>query len=142
MRIGREINRSVALLPDVIQGLLKTSALCDVYWRRELRAWQLRPRDPPCGTLIQSVCSLDCPQQPPTQDQKQSSFTTLHNSGTLLLEQSDILAAFFGLEKQKGQLNIASELHLLLNTGFKLFLWIIEMETLIASVLMVSLSVS
>ena len=59
MRINVVINHSVPPLPDVIQGLLKTSLLCDVYGRREIWAWQ--PCSPktlvqsPCGTLFQSV---------------------------------------------------------------------------------------
>lgn len=46
MRINVAINHSVPPLPDVIQGLLKTSALCDVYGRREIWAWQPSPIDP------------------------------------------------------------------------------------------------
>lgn len=46
MRINAAINHSVPPLPDVIQGLLKTSALCDVYGRREIWAWQPSPTDP------------------------------------------------------------------------------------------------
>lgn len=46
MRINVAINHSVPPLPDVIQGLLKTSALCDVYGRREIWAWQAQPKDP------------------------------------------------------------------------------------------------
>lgn len=58
MRINVAINHSVPPLPDVIQGLLKTSALCDVYGRREIWAWQPSPKTlvkAPSGTLIQSV---------------------------------------------------------------------------------------
>lgn len=58
MRINVAINHSVPPLPDVIQGLLKTSALCDVYGRREIWAWQPSPKTlvkSPSGTLIQSV---------------------------------------------------------------------------------------
>lgn len=46
MRINVAINHSVPPLPDVIQGLLKTSALCDVYGTREIWAWQPKPKDP------------------------------------------------------------------------------------------------
>lgn len=63
MRINLAINHSFAPLPDVIQGLLKTSALCDVYGRREIWAWQPGPEilvQSPSGTLIQSV-SYYCP---------------------------------------------------------------------------------
>lgn len=63
MRINVAINHSVPPLPDVIQGLLKTSALCDVYGRREICAWQPSPKtlvQSPSGTLIQSV-SYYCP---------------------------------------------------------------------------------
>lgn len=57
MRINVAINHSVPPLPDVIQGLLKTSALCDVYGRREIWAWQPSPKTlvkSPSGTLIVS----------------------------------------------------------------------------------------
>lgn len=63
MRINVAINHSVPPLPDVIQGLLKTSALRDVYGRREIWAWQPSPKtlvQSPCGTLIQSG-SYYCP---------------------------------------------------------------------------------
>lgn len=63
MRINVAINHSVPPLPDVIQGLLKTSALCDVYGRREICAWQPSPKtqvQSPSGTLIQSG-SYYCP---------------------------------------------------------------------------------
>ena len=69
MRINVAINHSVAPLPDVIQGLLKTSALCDVYGRREIWAWQPNPKtlvESPCGTLIQSV-SHYCPASSQTE---------------------------------------------------------------------------
>lgn len=46
MRINLAINHSVLPLPDVIQGLLKTSALCDVYGRREIWALAAQPKDP------------------------------------------------------------------------------------------------
>lgn len=57
MRINVAINHSVPPLPNVIQGLLKTSALCDVYGRREIWAWQPSPKTlvkSPSGTLIVS----------------------------------------------------------------------------------------
>lgn len=72
MRINLAINHSVPPLPDVIQGLLKTSALCDVYGRREIWAWQPSPKtlvQSPSGTLIQSVSSY-CPGS----SQRQSNF--------------------------------------------------------------------
>lgn len=72
MRINVAINHSVPPLPDVIQGLLKTSALCDVYGRREIWAWQPSPKtlvQSPSGTLIQSVSSY-CPGS----SQRQSNF--------------------------------------------------------------------
>lgn len=47
MRIKVVINHSVLPLPDVIQGLLKTSALCDVYGRRERdMCLAAKPKDP------------------------------------------------------------------------------------------------
>lgn len=70
MRINVAINHSVPPLPDVIQGLLKTSALCDVYGRREIWAWQPSPKtlaQCPSGTLIQSATTvLDRPKDSST----------------------------------------------------------------------------
>ena len=69
MRINVAINHSVPALPDVIQGLLKTSAHCDVYGRREIWAWQPGPKilvQAPSGTFIQSVSSY-CPGLSQTQ---------------------------------------------------------------------------
>lgn len=52
MRINLAINHSVPALPDVIQGLLKTAVLCDVYGRRERKRYRLgRPAQRPLWKL-------------------------------------------------------------------------------------------